>query len=561
MSRHLASIVFHLKLRVASLRSGVADRNLRRLQLTSLAHNTVEYAVLVALSVYAFDIGGAAGVGVITVVRTLPALLSGPLVAVVTDRRSRSTVLAMGFLARTATAAALAYTISADSAATIVYVLAALDAVAASTFYPAYGALVPELARSASDLTTANALASATENLGTIIGPATAAAILLVAEPSWVFVVSATVLLGAAGLAGNLHSDRRPPSDRGTANAFVREFADGLKAIRRNPGTGLVIGTWAFESILVGVSEVLLVVVAFDLIDWGEAGVGWLNAVLGIGGLAGSIAMASLARNRPFGRYLALGVVVFGLGLAANGLLPVSAAVLIAHFTIGVAGAQVDIAAMTLVQRTVPEDELGRVLGAFEGVYWGALGVGAALASWGVVAFGVQAALIGSGVIGAVAGLAVLVKLQQVDAMVDVPDLRLDTLRRSPMFSALPVPTLERIARRLTQRTVVAGTEIISEGAAGNAVFVVESGEVTVVHDGQLVTTLGAGDVIGEIALLRHVQRTATVRTLTDVELYELDGKAFVEAVSGHAAASAEVDTLVDCRIGQLRRIRARTGR
>ncbi len=560
MRRLVTSLLSHLGMRFSALRRGLASPAMRRVQAASLAHNCVEYAVIVALTVWAFDRGGAPAVGVVTVIRTVPALMYGPLLSVLADRRSRPAVLTGGFAARTATTLALATAVGAESPVAATYLFAALDAVVASMFYPTYGALVPELAASPSELATANAMASATENLGTILGPALAAGVLLITGPAAVFIGAAAVVAVAAALAATLRTDRKPAAQQGNAESFLRQFGRGVTAVRRNPGSAAVIGSWAFESVLVGVSEVLIVVVAFELIGWGESGVGWLNAVLGAGGLAGGIAMTSLAGHRPFGRYLAIGVALFGVGLAASSL-PLVPIVLIAHVTVGIAAAQVDVAAMTLLQRTVPEHELGRVLGLFEGAYWGALGIGAALGSWMVVLMGLQPALVITGVAGALVGLGVLPRLHGVDGFVEVPETRLALLRRVPTFAALPVPTLERLARRVDEQAIPAGGEVIRKGAADDTIYVVASGELEVRDDGRLVATVGTADVVGEIAALRHVKRTATVTATSPAVLLSLDAAVFVQAVSGHGVAAAAVDTLVDRRIGQLRRLRGRTGR
>lgn len=544
-----------------ALRSGLGTANLRILHSTSAGYNTVEYAVIVALSVYAFDVGGAAAVGVITVVRTLPALLSGPSLAVAVDRWPRTRVLAAGLASRAVAVGALAWAVAGDAAFSVVALLAAADAMVASSFYPAYGALLPELAGSPNELASSNALASAAENLGTVLGPLLAAAILLTAGPWIVLVASAGLVLAAALLATRLQTGRRSPSQRGEAESLWRGFSKGLGAIRRNRESRVVMGTWAFESVLVGMSEVVLVVIAFDLLGLDDAGVGWLNAVMGLGGLGGAIAMAAVARDRRYGRYLAVGTAAFGLALLVMGALPGLGLVLLAHGAIGVAAAQVDVAGMTLLQRTVPEDELGRILGAFEGIYWGALAVGAALASWSSVALGIETTLIIVGIIGAAFGLVVLPALRRVDSMVEVPADRLELLRRVPLFAALPVPTRERLARRMIERTEPAGTVLIVEGEDGDEMFVVRGGELAVELNGQQVNTVGPGAVVGEIAPLQGSGRTATVTVLTDADLLELDGRTFVEAVCGHAVAAGDLERMVDRRIGQLRRMGARTGR
>ena len=78
----------------------------------------------------------------------------------------------------------------------------------------------------------------------------------------------------------------------------------------------------------------------------------------------------------------------------------------------------------------------------------------------------------------------------------------------------------------------------------------IESGTAEVVGDGSRIATLGPGELVGEIALLRDVPRTATVRALTDLRLRRLEGSRFVRVVTGwettSVRTSGHVDELLD---------------
>ena len=185
------------------------NRDLRNLELAWFWFNSAEYAIVVGLGVYAFNSGGAIAVGVMTLVRTTPALISGPLAAVFTDRLRRERVMRVGLAARLAAAASIAWVLGIDGPAVLVYFLAAADAVAASLFWPAHTALIPELGRSAEELTATNAISSAMEAFGTLIGPGLAAGALAIWDPTAVFVLAAAAfVLSLIAAAQQLATDR-----------------------------------------------------------------------------------------------------------------------------------------------------------------------------------------------------------------------------------------------------------------------------------------------------------------------------------------------------------------
>jgi CRP-like cAMP-binding protein len=97
---------------------------------------------------------------------------------------------------------------------------------------------------------------------------------------------------------------------------------------------------------------------------------------------------------------------------------------------------------------------------------------------------------------------------------------------------------------------VAAGTTVFAQDDAGDRFYVIVDGTVEVLGDGVPVATLGPGDVFGEIALLRRVPRTATVRASTDLQLQSLTGDRFLTAVTGVPAsahrARAHIDEQLD---------------
>jgi len=119
-----------------------------------------------------------------------------------------------------------------------------------------------------------------------------------------------------------------------------------------------------------------------------------------------------------------------------------------------------------------------------------------------------------------------------------------------PIFAPLSLPGKERVAASLVQVSVAAGLVVISAGDAGDRFYIVADGELEIAADG-LRSTAHRADYFGEIALLRDVPRTATVKASTDSRLYALQRDDFLAAVTGHAAAHAAGQAVAEERLGQ----------
>jgi MFS family permease len=558
MKHRLSLLVAHLTERFRAVTTVLANRNLRRLEIAWAAFNVAEYAFVIALGVLAFDRGGAAAVGLMALIRTLPAMAAGPLLAVITDRVPRQHMVTASLSGRALASAGLFVAVGAGSPIGIVYLLAAFDAATATSFWPAHTALLPELSRSRDELAASNAVSSIVENGGFLVGPLAAAVVFVTLDIASVFAIGGGVFVVGAALAATISTDRT--TVRSAGHRVKVDLLEGWKALRASRGPSLVVGLWTVEALLLGAIDVFTVVVAIELLGLGDSGAGFLGAVNGAGGVIGAIAMTTFSRGNPFARYLGIGLLVMGLGLLLAGLWPVLAAVLAGFLLIGVAGGQIDIAAQTLLQRTVGEGQLGRVLGIYEGLYWGSLGIGGLLAGWLIVATSIGTAVIAGGAALVVVAIIARASLRAVDASVEVPDARLDALCGNEIFSLLPVPTLEHLAREAETMDVAAGTVIVRQGEPGDRIYLIGKGSASVEVDGLHVADLGTSDVFGEIAPLRHLPRTATVRSTADTGLLVLDGEAFAAAVASHASSAATADAMVAGRLAGIGRVRRGRG-
>ena len=204
--------------------------------------------------------------------------------------------------------------------------------------------------------------------------------------------------------------------------------------------------------------------------------------------------------------------ILFGAAVALVGLVPSAAGVVLCLVGAGAGWAFVYVEALTLAQRLAGDDVMSRVFGVMEALMMASQSLGALAVPLLVVALGPSLAIVASG--GALAVIALLAgpTLLRADRIAPerIRDLR--ALRAVPMFGPLSAPVLERLASGSVRVSVVAGETIVSEGEIGDRFFVILSGAVRVLVGGRPIRTEGPGDSFGEIALLRDVPRTATVR-------------------------------------------------
>jgi CRP-like cAMP-binding protein len=117
-------------------------------------------------------------------------------------------------------------------------------------------------------------------------------------------------------------------------------------------------------------------------------------------------------------------------------------------------------------------------------------------------------------------------------------------LRSAPLFADLSVAEAAVLGTKLERVQFAEGETIITEGDVGDALYVIETGEVEALHHGRRLATLGVGDHFGEIALIDGGTRTADVIATTAVSLLRLDRDVYLDYlaalpdVMGKAAAS-----------------------
>jgi MFS family permease len=536
-----------------SLAGALATASLRRLQAGWAISAVGGWVFFVALAVYAFDVGGATAVGAAALTRMIPAGLAAPLAGVLVDRHSRRDMLLGSIIARALILTGIGAAVAASAPLVVVLGLGALFTIVATAHRPAQAALLPGLVETPHQLAASNAVWSAIDSGAFLAGALLSGGLIATTSMATAFLVTAGLFALAAFPTARI--DRDPVPEYRVSDEQMRPIADavdGFREVARDRRLRLVVGVLAISTVVEGAIDVLVVLVAIDMLGLGGAGVGWLNACWGLGGLIGSGAALVLLRRGRLTAGLSTGGLLVGIPLMLIGLAESASVALPMLVLLGIGYALIEVAGLSLLQRLPSNDVLGRAFAVVESSYWISTGLGAILAPLIVNLVGLRDALL---LVGACLPLLVGLRwrpLALLEAGIAVPERPFKALRAVAMFGPLPLATIENVSRRVDTIEVHAGETVIREGDYGDRFYVVAEGLLDVSCERGVFPPVGIGDSFGEIALLQDVRRTATVTARNDCLLYALDRESFLCAVSSHTSAASAARAVASTRLARV---------
>ena len=541
-----------------TLRAALRHRDFRQLLAAAAISQAGDWLYNVALLVFVFErTHSATWVAAATFFRLVPYLFGSPLGGVIADTFDRRKVLVGSDVIRAASMALLALVASVDGPVIIALLLAALTTTAGTAYLPAFVATVPELVGE-DDLAAANGASSLVENLAVVAGPALGAALLALGTPALAFGLNALSFVAGALLALTLSpaSLTAPPAAAGASDdapdgartGFFERFGVGARALNESR-SGRVLSLYLIGSNFVyGLQTVIFVLVA-TRVNTGSEGVGTLYVALGAGGLIVAALISRLARGARLGAVMFLGLTLCAVPVAALATTHDSTIAFLFIAVSGVGMVVVDVLGLTLLQRVMPQDVLGRVWGILDALLMAAIILGAALVGPVVDAIGTDSAFVVLALLAPALALLGFRALAEVDrtsvGVLAVLGPIIEAFERLALLGGASRGVIEMLARDAVLEPADTGVAIVTQGEPADHFYVIKSGRVEVSRTSDsgpvVLAELGTGDYFGEIGILHKVPRTATVTALEPCELYRVEGQQFLDAVNGAPTMSASL--------------------
>ena len=420
-----------------------------------------------ALIIYAYARGGASAAAAVAIIQLLPAMLLAPVITAHLSGLGSGRLLRLAYAASMVTLACCGAAILADASVVVVYGTAIAFGLALSVARTVHPALLPQVVRHPDELTAANVATTWCEGLGTLAGPAVTGVLVTAGGPGLACTVLAGLLVVTPVLASVGESTAAEQDDEEEEGSLAELFA-AAKVIASRPSTRALIAFPVGSAVIEGAIDLLVVVLAVQVLALGSGAAGYLGAAFGAGGLIGGLAAVVLV-----GRRLAVPLAAAALvGAVALAWLAVPSTALVAGLLLGVVGATravQAIAAQTLLQRSTPLEVVVCAFSLIEALRDAGLAVGALIVPLLIGLGGASAAFVGLAALAPAIVLVTARRIRRIDSEATIPVVEIGVLRRLPIFAPLSAASLETLAREARYGSFAPGTAIITEGEEGTA--------------------------------------------------------------------------------------------
>ena len=528
--------------------AALRHHDLRVLAGAFLVDGGASWAYQVVLISYVFDRTHSAGwVTALVTVRWVTGMLVGGYAGVLADRFDRRRLLIVSALISAVVTFGIAAIVWLDAPLWMLLLAGAAVTVAYSPTRPAAGALIPESVPE-SDLVAANATFALLESLIVVVGPGIGALLLLTGDAVWGVLINAASFIVAAALYALLRVRSHGSAEPG--GSALKQWASGVSALLQHRKALVLTVFLLLDSAAASSATVVMPSMAQHL-GGGDIGYSLLIAANALGSvivaglaqrLAGSRRLTLLITGALFLQCVPLWLSVFAGGIPTAMVLQVIS---------GVGMVIVDVVAFTTLQRDLPRDLLGRVLGTIDVLILGASVLTSVVASTVEAAFGIAWAFAILGLVFPLLGLFGVPVLRRIDADMARKAARLapitGILERLDLFAGAPRSLIEHLAESAEERTVPAGETIIRQGDPSDALWVLTAGTLAVgaVRDDGVAVEIPdvvAPGYVGELGLLGGTVRSATVTTATECRMLYIPGADFSAALDAAKPSPSMLD-------------------
>lgn len=537
----------------ASFRSVLRRRDFRWLALGLGLSSVGVYAYHVALYALVYEATESPSWAAATTLgRFVPSLLFSSYGGVLAERFERRRLLIVTDAISLLVMLGLAVVGGLGLPVVLAIVFASLISMLGTLYLPASMALVPDIARE-EELATANSFLRVTENVVAIAGPAIGATAVAILGIEAGFLFCAAMFLASVFCSSRMEG-RSTPSDvtDGGEAGVLRQIAGGARALGQSRAAATLVAAAVGAGFFYGVDTVLFVVFSDERLGIGANGYGLLMAGLGAGGILVAPFVGRLAERPKVATIIGVALLLYAVPTAFLVFVTEPGVAIALQVLRGAGAIVVDVLAMTAMQRSLPSDMTARVLGVFGTLLLASISLGAFVTPVLLTTVGLDATLLVVGGAGVVVVLLAYPQIQVVDreSAARLAELapRIEMLEGLGIFANATRAGLERLAAATETEQLPAGTTIVQEGEAADALYVITEGQVDVSAQGEFqqlqhLRTMGPGEYFGEIGLLARSSRTATVRAVTDVVVERIGGDDFLEALNDTRPTAAFMES------------------
>jgi CRP-like cAMP-binding protein/MFS family permease len=494
-----------------------------------------QYTSGMVIWLYVFARGGTEAISLLVITSSgTVAVLAAPMSGFA-DRYGRGRIAAVAALLRAGVLVAMAVSIAAKWPVGTTIVLAGIEGAVYAVGAPALRALAPTLVQSPTELGSVNLIISLGLALAVFLGPLVGGlAYGLTGAVPVVAVVAAVFALSYPRL--SRFQQQGPPVDaEQVTQARHRRLSEalaGLRSAASERDIRLTLLVFCGYSFAVGILDVVLIVIARDVLHQSDGGAGALYSAFGVGGLLAGVGIGQLVRAR-LARVFGIAVLLWAVPIAGIAFVAQAAIAWVCAFFAGIAGTVAQAAGDTVLQRATPDRLMSRVLGAYETLTGIAYMVAALLPAILIASLGVRTVLVLGAAVAPLVVICCWPGLLQLDRDLDVDDERLRLVSSVPWLHTGSLAEQDRLAALLEEESAPAGEVILYQGETGTRFYIVRSGAARVLVDGREVSRLHPGDWFGEVALLSDIPRTATVQATENSVLLSLADDDFHRALAG----------------------------